>query len=153
MKQIFKKTYLLLPLMLFFIVNCGGAKNPAAPSGSVITINPSSFELTTGSTLPVTYRTAYFTITVYQDSAKTKPLDNIKITIDHIFASPAERYYIQFYHDGERVESPFTVNTDSYGTYTLRVDFMSGGGVAFKGDINVRSGSAFINATFEVKTE
>lgn len=153
MRQIFKKTYLLLPLLFFFIVNCGGAKNPAAPSGSVITINPSSFELTTASTLPVTYRTAYFTITVYQDSAKTKPMDNIKITIDHVFASPAERYYIEFYNGGERVESPFSATTDNYGTYVLRVDFMSGGGAAYKGDINVRSGSAFINATFEVKKE
>lgn len=153
MRQIFKKTYLLLPLSLFFLINCGGAKNPAAPSGAVITINPSSFELTTGSTLPITYRTAYFTITVYQDSANTKPMSDIKITIDHVFASPAERYYIQFYNDGERVDSPLSVTTDNYGTYVLRVDFMSGGGVAFKGDINVRSGSAFINATFEVKTE
>jgi hypothetical protein len=150
MKKIAKKTYLLLPLSLFFLINCGGAKNPAAPSGSVITINPSSFALTTASTLPITYRTAYFTITVYQDSANTKPMSDIKITIDHVFASPAERYYIQFYNDGERVDSPLSVTTDNYGTYVLRVDFMSGGGVAFTGDINVRSGSAFINATFAV---
>lgn len=153
MKKIFKKAYLSLPFLLFFIISCGGAENPAAPSESVITINPSKFELTTGSALPVTYRSEYFTITVYESSAKAKTMSDIEITINHVFASPAERYYIQFYNGGERVQSPFTVTTDNYGTYVLRVDFLSGGGVAFKGDINVRSGAAFASATFEVKTE
>lgn len=155
MKEIIKKAYFLFPLLLFVIIfnlSCGES-NPAAPSGAEITINPESFELTSGSALPVTWRTEYFTITMYTDSTKTKTMSDIKITIDYVFASPAERYYVQLYHDGERVQSPLTVTTDKYGTYVLRVDFLSGGGNAYKGDINVRSASAFKNATFDVKAE
>lgn len=150
MKHIFKKVYIIFPLLFSIIFLGCGAENPAAPATAVITINPSSFELATASTLPVTYRTEYFTITVFQDAARTKPMSDVTITIDYVFASPAERYYVQFYHDGERVQSPLTVKTDNYGTYVLRVDFLSGGGNAYTGDINVRSGAAFKSATFAV---
>ncbi len=155
MKEILKKAYLLfllLPLLAIYITGCGEA-NPAAPSGAVITINPPSFELTTGDTLPVTWRTQYFKITVYENSTKTKTMSDITISIDFVFANPAERYYVQLYHNGERVQSPLTVKTDKYGTYWLRVDFMSGGGTAFEGQINVRSASAFVSADFTVDSE
>lgn len=157
MRQIFKKTYLLLPILSLFIISCG-ASNPAAPYGSTITISPSSVSVAyTKSTYtvddveytwfgPVWY-TQYYTIVVTDENGK--PMDGVNINISHFLASPASYNTVQFYNNGERVSSPFTVKTNKYGAYDLRMDFNIGAG-KYKGNIEVRSGANFGSSTFEV---
>lgn len=155
MKEILKKTYLLfllLPLLAIYITGCGEA-NPAAPSGAVIEIKPEKVDFTY-SGFPETWYSYFFTIVVYEDSTKTKTMSDVEITITYPMANPYPRYAVQFYHNGERVNSPLTVKTDKYGTYILRFDYCLGCWLAeYKGDIEVRSGAALDSATFEVKVE
>jgi hypothetical protein len=153
MKQISKKFYLLIPLLFIAIINSScGEKNPAAPSTATITVNPEKREWTVGATVSPQWFPEYLTIVVYEDAAKTKPMSDIKITISCTLANPANDFVIQFYHDGERVNSPLTVKTDSYGTYILRYDLILGG-YSYKVPIEVRSGTVLARADIEVKIE
>lgn len=155
MKEKLKKAYflfLLLPLLAVYITGCGEA-NPAAPAGSVITINAEKREWKTGATNPREWKTEYLTITVYENSDKIKPMSDIEINISCPLASPTDYYVIQFYHQGERVNSPLTVKTDKYGTYILRLEWLSGGGMEYKAPIEIRSGTAFASYEIEVTVE
>lgn len=155
MKEKLKKAYFLfrlLPLLAVYITGCGEA-NPAAPSGAEIDIKADKSEVTVSATYPTTWYTQYFRIVVYADSTKTKTMSDVEITITYPWANPAPWYSVQFYHNGERVQSPLTVKTDKYGTYVLRFDYKVGGGAEYKGELEVWSGAAYKNSTFEVKTE
>lgn len=162
MYKILKKVYFLVPIFSLFIISCDPG-NPAAPYGSKITINPSEVTIEyTESTMTVTidsteveytwfgptWYTQYYQIVVTDENGK--PMDGVNINISYLWASPSRYYAVQFYHNGERVSSPFTAKTDKYGAYNLRVDFHVGAG-EYKADIEVRSGANFGSSTFEVK--
>jgi hypothetical protein len=148
------KKYLGLLLLLLFLISFSGCGDPvSAPPGSTITINPSSATIDDATISPSWY-TQYFTITV-KDSAGTL-LGNIKITISYAWTVipdvPDSSGVVQLYKGTDLVNSPFDAETDDFGIYNLRMDYQSGG-LDYKGNLEVRSGSAFGKASFEVTSE
>lgn len=147
-KRLLFKILLLLALLgvsAFFMSGCGGGVT--APSDATITINPSTVSITDGTT-ESTWHTQFFTILVKNSDGN--PLGNIKITISYPWAVPDSAGSVQLYDGSTPVNSPFDAETDDFGVYNLRFDYLSGGGLNYNGDLEVRSGSAFSSATFEV---
>lgn len=148
-KRLLFKILLLLTLFgaaVFFMSSCGSG-SVSAPPGATITINPATLSVTDETTEP-TWKTQFFTILVKNSDGN--PLGNIKITISYPWAVPDSAGLVQLYDGSTPVNSPFDAETDDFGVYNLRFDYLSGGGLNYNGDLEVRSGSAFSSATFEV---
>jgi len=154
-----KRSYFILFTvcsLLFSVLLWGCGDSVSAPPDSMITINPNTLTVTCtedpeveGDVCEVaTPHTQWFTIYV-QDSNGT-PLGNVKITIFYPWAVPDSAGVVQLYDGGTPVNSPFNTETDDFGVYHLRFDYLFGGGLAYFGDLEVRSGSAYGTATFTV---
>ena len=131
-----------LIIILALLASCGGNSSNgfSAPDGSTIVINPGDFTVTdAGST--TTTRTHYFSIVVKDSSGA--PLNKAKINIFFPWAVPNPPAVVQLYDGSTAVNSPFDAFTDSFGVYNLRFDYQSGGGLAYFGNLEVRSGTAF----------
>ncbi|NOZ25199.1 MAG: hypothetical protein GXO94_03800 [Nitrospirae bacterium] len=129
---------------ILFLWSCGDV---SAPPDSTITINPSS--LTIENSLPTTETsTQYYTVSVVDKDGN--PVGDVKLSISFIWASPSPYNLVQLYKGDTPVDSPFDATTDEFGAYTFRLDFVSGGGYEYKGDVEVRSGAAFAASTLEV---
>ncbi|MBM4136572.1 MAG: hypothetical protein FJ241_07045 [Nitrospira sp.] len=143
------KKYLgLLLLFLFLIPFSGCGESVSAPPGAKVKINPS--EVTITDTGAIDTHTQFFSISV--TDANDIPLGNIKITISYPWAVPDSSGVVQLYNGSTPVNSPFDTETDDFGIYNLRMDYQSGG-LDYKGDLEVRSGTAYGKASFEVKSE
>ena len=142
---------LLFTVMLW---GCGslGSDPVTAPPDSTITISPSSMTVTCLCETPcdAAWHTQFFTIFV-ADSDGT-PLGNVKITISYPWAFPDPSWSVQLYDDSTPVRSPFDAETDDFGVYNLRFDYKLCGLLEYFGDLEVRSGSAYASASFEVTT-
>jgi len=141
--------FIALVGLLFIVPGCADDDLDSAPAGATITVNPSSFTLTDATASAITH-TEYFSIVV--KDANGFPLKDIKLRIAFIWAKPDYYGLVQFYHGVSKVNSPFNASTDGNGAYVLRMDFISGGAWAYKGTLQVTSGSAYGSADFEVKT-
>jgi hypothetical protein len=145
-KKLLFKSLLLFALLgasVFFMSSCGGV---TAPPNATITINPATVLITDGTTEP-TWHTQYFTISV--KNSKGDPLGDIEIWISYPLAVPDSAGVVQLYDGDTPVNSPFKAKTDDFGVYQLRFDYQLGVG-SYKGDLEVRSGSAFGSASFTV---
>jgi len=146
---------LALVALLFIIPGCGGGgggsnSNTNAPVKATITVNPEEVSVTDG-TASIDTTSQFFYIVVKNENGI--PYDEVEITISYLWAVPNKNALVQFYDGDDKVDSPMTVETDSNGTYKLRMDFKSGGGLAYSGNLQVSSGSVFGSASFEVKTD
>jgi len=147
-----KKLSVLLTLITFLLIlsACGGG-GVDAPEGAAITINPDDFSVTDGTATAEGSRLDYQIVVRNEDGI---PLNNVEITISFPWAAPNQAIpgttLVQLYDGDEAKNSPMTVRTDINGAYNLRFDFLSGGGLAYDGDLTVTSGSAFGSATFAV---
>lgn len=140
------KKYILLLLCLIALLFSGcGAGGGSAPPGSTITINPSSmtYTVTDGN-----WWTQYYTITV--EDSTGNPINGAKITITYTWATASFSNCVQLYNGSTKVYSPFDAETDEFGVYNLRFDFYGSDTCANKGDIEVRSGDAFVTASFSL---
>ena len=137
--------------LLFIVPGCADDEldGGGAPAGATITINPSTYTLI-DTTLVAATHTQYFSIVV--KDANGFPFKDIKLTIAFIWAKPDIYGLVQFYHGGNKVNSPFNAYTDANGTYRLRMDFWSGGELDYNGTLQVTSGSGYASADFEVDT-
>lgn len=142
--------YGIFILGLISILGCGKGESFTAPSGSTITINPSSVSVTDGSSTASTHSQP-FTITVLDSNGK--PMNDTEISIFFQWAVPDIAGVVQLYDGSTPKNSPFTAVTDENGVYNLRFDYQSGGGLSYKGDLEVRSASAFAKATVEIMAE
>ena len=79
-----------------------------------------------------------------------KPLKNRQISIFFPYAVPDSSSYAQLYDGSTPKNSPFTSATNMDGVYYLRIDYLSGGGVTYTGNLEIRSGSVFASATITV---
>jgi hypothetical protein len=136
-------------LFTVFLWGCGslGQDTVTAPPDSAITINPDTTTVTDGNE-DSWWHTQFFTI--YVQDSDGNPLGNVKITISYPWAVPDPAGVVQLYDGSTPVKSPFDAKTDDFGVYYLRFDYMSGGGLAYYGDLEVRSGSAYGISTFTV---
>ncbi len=146
-KSLFKILLLLtlLGASVFFMSSCGGG-SVSAPPGATITINPATLSVTDGTTEP-TWHTQPFTI--YVKNSKGDPLGDTEIWISFIWAVPDVFSAVQLYDGNTPVNSPFKAKTDDFGVYQLRFDYQLGVG-SYTGNLEVRSGSAFGSASFDV---
>ncbi len=148
-----KRNYFLLFTvcsLLFSVLLWGCGDSVSAPTGSTITINPSSLSIESiaGDTI--------YNYTVYVTNKEGNPLDGIEIWISGAFAAPRTPARYQFCRksDGiEPVNSSFSAETDELGVYYFSIIvpvIVDGEPNAFKDDIEVRSGSAFASAHIEL---
>ena len=141
------KRFLVLLICLTALAGCGGGGGGvSAPDGSSITINPGSLSIADPHDF---WRTTNFTISV--KNADGQPMGDAKIAISFPYAVPDSHGYVQLYDGTTAKNSPFDAKTDEFGVYNLRFDFRAG--VAYTGDLEVRSGSAFGTSTFTMTTE
>ncbi len=138
--------YVLPLIATLFLWSCGDV---AAPPGSTITISPSSVTVTNGDAT-AEWTTQYYTISVTDKDGN--PVGDVELSISYIWASPNAYNLVQLYKGSTPVDSPFVATTDEFGSYKLRLDFVSGGGYEYKGDLEVRSGASFASSTLEIKT-
>lgn len=143
-----KFTSYLAAILLLLSFGCGRDKNDcvSAPSGASITISPPSMTVN-DPYYPSRVFSQPFTIAV--KDADGNPANKIRINIFFPWAYP-QLSAVQLYDGSTPVNSPFDACTDGYGVYNLRVDYQSGGGLDYHGDIEVRSGDAFTPATLTV---
>lgn len=146
MKRYFILLFLLLPLLVF---GCG---EETASSGSTITISPESMSVTDGSSTS-SWHSNYFNITVTSSSGK--PSGNIKINISATWAYPDPYNFIRLYDGNTLKSSPFEATTDENGSYMLRFDYQSGGGLEYSSDcgLMITSGSTTGCADFEIAAD
>ncbi len=142
---------IILPVFMLMVIGCGTDDNDcsSAPSGSVITINPSDFTWT-DTTSSITWNTHPFTISVKDRNGN--PMNKTRISIYFPLAVPLYPN-VQLYNGSTAVNSPFSACTDNYGVYQLRFDYQAGGGLDYFGDLEVRSGDAFQDITITVTSQ
>lgn len=140
----FKFKYVLPLIAILFLWSCGDI---SAPPDSTITINPSSLNIE-NSLLTTETSTQYYTVSVVDKDGN--PVGDVKLSISFIWASPSPYNLVQLYKGDTPVDSPFDATTDEFGAYKFRLDFISGGGYEYTGDLEVRSGAAFAASTLDV---
>lgn len=138
--------YMLLIFVVVALFSCGG-DDVCPPPDSIITLSPASIEIS-DSNLATTTHTEYFTI--YVEDSEERPIEGAKLSIYFVWAVPDVYGDVQLYDGATPVNAPFNVQTDEFGVYYLRVDFDSGGGLAYSGAIEVRSCSVYNGADFAV---
>ncbi|MBI5408939.1 MAG: hypothetical protein HZA14_06205 [Nitrospirae bacterium] len=151
MKNVY--TVLLITGLFFMLSACGGggvgdggSVDAPADSDIAITVSPDEATITDGSSTTVV-DTYYFQIVVKKGDI---PLRDVNLSISFPWAVPSPAGAVQLYDGATKVDSPMNVTTDANGAYNLRFDYIRGGGVEYKGDLFVVSGSKSASATFEV---
>lgn len=146
----YRAILLLVSMLLVILIPIWGCKpgSVTAPSGSNITVNPSDITVTDSGPSIRTW-TGYFTITVKDSFGK--PMNDTDVSIFFPWAVP-QGTVVQLYDGNTPKNSPFTAKTDENGVYNLRLDYSSGGGLDYFGDLEVRSGSSFTSVTVTVGT-
>jgi hypothetical protein len=142
-----KRLILTICCLVLSLISWGCGGN-SAPSGSVITVNPSSNTITDGST-DVSSHTLFYTISLVD--AVGKPLGHTRISVSFVWANPDVYNVVQLFDGTTPKKSPFEVETDDFGVFILRLDFQSGGGLSYTGNIEVRSGSSVGSSTLTVQ--
>ena len=138
---------LMLFLLPVLFSGCGsGCGGDVAPDGSQITIFPTEFKLTDGSST-VTTTTQDFTISVHNPDGM--PLNDVELVLG---ANGQEWGVAQMMTAGNaNLSNPASVCTGDAGTYTVRVQLLSGAGMAYKFQLEVTSGTAGQEADIDVK--
>lgn len=144
-KKYWRHQLLAAIVLILAIAGCSGDKI-TAPTGSAVSINPVSMTVT--DTNPSATHTQYFTITIKDE--KGNPVQNAEVSISLPLAVPDPLGYAQLYDGSTQKSSPFTATTNADGVYYLRVDYLSGVGVSFTSNLEIRSGSAFASAAISV---
>jgi len=131
----------------FFIWSgCGGSYE--APAGSTITITgPDTITDSSSSTV---IDSTMFHIAVTDPNSD--PLKYVDIMINYSWAIPSPAGAVQLYDGDDPEDSPMKVETDSNGAYNLRIDYQRGGGLEYKGTIQVTSGVVVGTAEFSVSS-
>jgi len=145
-KKYWRHQLLAAIVLILAIAGCSGDKI-TAPTGSAVSINPLSMSVSDTHTASSTH-TQYFTIAIKDE--KGNPVQNAEVSISLPLAFPDPLGYAQLYDGSTPKNSPFTATTNADGVYYLRVDYLSGGGVSFTDNLEIRSGSAFASATITV---
>ncbi len=129
--------------------SCGGSTSGGvtAPFGSTITIDPTAYSVGDAGT-SITVHTEYFTIQVLGPDGT--PFNKALITIEFPWSPPDPTSLVQLYDGNVPQSSPFSAVTNEFGLYTLRVDYESGGGLLYHGNITVRTGSASATSTLTI---
>lgn len=150
----------LIPIVLLF-TGCGtDIDSPTgeiiAPPGSMIVINPESYEIKDGSLLPLPH---YTTFSISVINPEGQPIGKVRLKISYQWATPDISGVVQLY-DGfcsdnypptnPPKNSPMDAVTDDYGVYYLCVGYQSGGGLEYYADIQVYSGTVYGSAELKV---
>lgn len=147
------KLLIRIPLIFIFIfgmIQCADV----SPDDTKITIDPASFTIE-----GLADERLYESFKISVKNKEGEPLNGVKITISFLFApdfncppsaalctDPPARLLDK---NKEYQSSPFTTKTDEDGTYTVWLEYWHG--AAWKGTLEVNSGTAYQKADVEVK--
>jgi hypothetical protein len=135
-------------IMVVFI-GCGNnGHSEDAPVEATMTINPTEVKISDGTAPPSTLHREEYQIVVKDGNGL--PLKNVELRVTFWLAVPDTFGLVQFIDGDTPVNSPLKATTDEDGSYILKLDFLSGGGLEYSGGIEVTSGSLFEAADFEV---
>ncbi len=146
-----KKRYILMSLVLIsflFLISCGGSGSVSAPADAAITISPSTFTLTDGTSVTQEHIQEFLIVVKDENGI---PLKDVDLRIQYIWAIPDPSELVQLLDTNSPANSPYHATTDENGSYISRLQFKSGGGLSYRADLQVTSGSLFKSATLEVK--
>jgi len=132
-----------------FLFSCG-EDDVCPPPESTISLSPESLDITDAGPNQQIH-TTYFTINVADNNGI--PIKHAKLSISFIWAVPDSYQVVQLYDGDTPVNSPFNTETDEFGVYYLKVDFLSGGGLEYFGDVEVRACGIFGSATVTIAAE
>ncbi len=138
----------LIVLSFMLIISGCGSGGTDAPATAIITISPETDVEVTDGSATVSTSTKNFHITITNDQGI--PLEDVNLHISYIWAVPNSFGPVQLYDGTTAKNSPMLVKTDINGTYNLRLDFQSGGGLAYSGNLQVTSGAIFGSRGFAV---
>ena len=149
MKNRYRITYGLVVTGLFLSLwGCGKTDSITAPSGSTITVNPSSVSITGPISGDV--------IQNFRVSIKDKignPLNNAQLFIFGMAAAPRTPTRYQFYREvnaNTAVDSGYTASTNSFGVYEFSIKIpasVNGSSNSVTDQIEISSGDAFVSVT------
>ncbi len=145
MKNRYFITYGLLIVGLLSFLGCGSASF-TAPSGSTITVNPSTVSKNISADT-----TQDFTVTVKDSNGK--PLNGAEVFITGPFAAPRTVARYQFYRKtggSDPVNSGFTGKTDVFGNYYFSIiipESVGGAHNVFTDNIEFNSGGAYASVS------
>lgn len=137
----------ILCLLPVFFGGCGsGCGGDVAPDGSAITIFPKDFKLSDGGS-SVSTTTQDFTISIH--NADGRPLNNVEL----VFGVNVQEWGVaqMMTTSNENMSNPATVCTGDDGTYTVRIQLLSGAGMIYKSQLVATSGTAGGLAKIDVK--
>jgi hypothetical protein len=148
---------LIITAFLFIFTACGGGGQGGssdAPAEAEITTSSTSISWAFADTNPFVCGNVDSFVIVVKDKKTGIPLRGVDVNIFNPLAQP-NATAIQLFdgnpNDGGAAEdSPMTVTTDKNGAYTLYFTYCGGGGVEYKSDFLISSGSLTETVEFEV---
>jgi hypothetical protein len=148
---------LIITAFLFTLTSCGGGGQGGssdAPVEAEITTSVTSISVDFAETAPFVCGNVDSFVIVVKDKKTGIPLRGVDVNIFNSLAQP-NATAIQLFdgnpNDGGAAEdSPMTVTTDKDGAYILYFTFCGGGGVEYKADFMISSGSLSELVEFEV---
>lgn len=145
--------FFIAAAFLLVLSACGGGDGHDAPFVASITTSTDSISWEFDELAPLVCDNVDFFLIVVKNE-KGIPLRDVGLTISNPLAIP-NGDAIQVYdghprHGGAAEEVPLSVKTDENGAYTLYFTYCGGGGVEYKSDFLISSGSLSKSVTFEV---
>ncbi len=147
------KNYILLLSCLFLFLGCG-ARGGSAPPGSTITIG--SFDGVTDTN--TTRQLNSETVQVVVKDSKGNGVNNAKIDISFNYTAMPDKTIatditslVTLCGGTQIVNSTFEAKTDDWGVYYLCIEYQSGGGLAYAGNVKVTSGDQTVSTSLAVQ--
>ncbi len=78
------------------------------------------------------------------------PRNNVNLKISSALAFPVTGAVVQIYDGNKPVNSPMNATTDDNGSYTLWVDFSTGGNLEYSGEILIMSSVVGRSVLFDI---
>lgn len=136
---------LLVVSLAGILVACGNETGKGeAPPGSTITISPSAIEwaVEVSSNPPDVQRQAYV-IHVSTAGGGDAQGANVQVFLDLASGTfSGTPFMLLMDKDGNPLTSPYETKTDSFGNINVLVDFVTGGGTTYVGNLQAFSGAA-----------